>query len=85
MFKKLCVTGAVAAAAAGVALIGSPAQANDDRSDNWTRNNDSFQSGNQFTGGFRPDLDGCGNAAFQNGISASTCSGGSVIATYDFD
>lgn len=47
MLKKLCVTGCVVAAAAGVTLLSSPAYA-DTRVGNSSRNEATSQSGNNF-------------------------------------
>ncbi|HEX4811530.1 MAG TPA: hypothetical protein VFV66_02105 [Nonomuraea sp.] len=47
MVKKLCVTGLIAAAAAGATLLAAPAHA-DTNAGNTSTNSDSAQSGNNF-------------------------------------
>ncbi|GAB1824537.1 hypothetical protein [Herbidospora sp. RD11066] len=84
MIKKICVTSAMLAAAAGASLIATPAHA-DTWSDNWSANIGSSQSGNNF-GWVAARNAGSGrstNVNTINGISA-TATGGSVTVVYIF-
>ncbi|GAA5054383.1 hypothetical protein HNP84_002957 [Thermocatellispora tengchongensis] len=84
MIKKLCVAGAVLAAAAGAVLVTSPAHADDWR--NWSNNTDSAQSGNLF-GQVSSRNAGTGQSTNVNNLNgvAGTASNGSVTVTYVFD
>ncbi|MFD1546716.1 hypothetical protein [Nonomuraea guangzhouensis] len=84
MIKKLRVTGAVMAAAAGVTLPAAPAQA-DGWSDNWSGNVYSTQSGNSL-GDIAAFNEGAGNATNVNNINgiATTASNGGTTVTYIF-
>lgn len=79
MIRKLRVTGAIMAAAAGVTLPAAPAQA-DGWTDNWSGNTYSTQSGNSF-GDIAALNEGAGRATNVNNVNgnAATASGGSGI------
>ncbi|GII89822.1 hypothetical protein [Sinosporangium siamense] len=83
MIKKLCVTGAVLAAATGVALVSTPAQA--DSWGNWTRNTGSVQSGNQFADVSAANT-GAGRGTQVNNINGTTgvANNGAVTVIYRF-
>ncbi|WP_283134300.1 hypothetical protein [Rhizohabitans arisaemae] len=86
MMKKLCVSGAVLAAAIGIGLSATPAHAAHDDTyiGNWSRYiDDSAQSGNQF-GNIRASNRGCGNSVNVNSVSATSCRG-NISVTYVFD
>lgn len=84
MIRKLRVTGAVMAAAAGVTLPAAPAQA-DGWTDNWSGNTYSSQSGNGF-GDIAALNEGAGSATNVNNINgiATTASNGGTTVTYIF-
>ncbi|MEV0588204.1 hypothetical protein [Nonomuraea sp. NPDC050310] len=84
MIKKLCATGAVLAAAAGVTLLATPAHA-DRWSSNWSNNSESSQSGNTFGNVFTANRGGFGstNVNNVNGF-ATTAANGSIAVTYIF-
>ncbi|MEU6999106.1 hypothetical protein [Nonomuraea sp. NPDC046570] len=84
MIKKLCATGAVLAAAAGVTLLATPAHA-DTWTSNWTSNRDSWQSGNNF-GNVTAANAGATRSTNVNNINgvATTASNGSISVTYIF-
>ncbi|SDG14320.1 hypothetical protein SAMN05421505_10246 [Sinosporangium album] len=81
MIKKLCVTGAVLAAATGAALVSTPAHA--DSWGNWTRNSGSSQSGNQF-GNVSAANVGAGKGTQVNNINGVTgvANNGAVTVIY---
>ncbi|MFD1938924.1 MULTISPECIES: hypothetical protein [Nonomuraea] len=84
MIKKLCATGAVLAAATGVTLLAAPAHA-DTWTSNWSRNSDSWQSGNNFgnVAAFNHGGSDSTNVNNINGI-ANTATDGSITVTYIF-
>jgi hypothetical protein len=84
VIKRLCAGGAVLAAAAGVTLLASPAQA-DVRDVNGSGNHETSQSGNNFSrvGAFNRAGDGSTNVNNINGFTA-TSSYGSITIVYVF-
>ncbi|GLW08446.1 hypothetical protein Misp01_35760 [Microtetraspora sp. NBRC 13810] len=83
MIKKLCVTGAVITAAAGVTLLATPAHADD--WDNWSNNSRSLQSGNLFGNVANSNI-GSGESTNVNNVNgiASTARNGSAAVTFNF-
>ncbi|MEQ4718202.1 hypothetical protein ABN273_17595 [Nonomuraea sp. B19D2] len=65
MMKKLCVTGFVAAAATGVALLSAPAYA-DVNAGNTSSNRESSQSGNNFGNVVSSNRSGLGATSVNN-------------------
>ncbi|RBQ20110.1 hypothetical protein DP939_09825 [Spongiactinospora rosea] len=86
MIKKLCVTGAVVAAAAAVSLLAAPAHA--DVWGNRTRNLEAAQSGNLFGESITQAL-GHGHLSTDvnniNGTTANAARHGNVNVRYVFD
>ncbi|WP_336211264.1 hypothetical protein [Nonomuraea sp. LPB2021202275-12-8] len=84
MIKKLCATGVVVAAAAGVTLLAAPAHA-DSWTDNWSTNTESSQTGNNFSniGAVNRGWGRSTNVNNINGV-ATTASNGSISVTYVF-
>lgn len=84
MIRKLCVTGAVVAAAAGVTLSAVPAHA-DSWAGNGSRNTEASQSGNNFAhvGTVNRGWGWSTNVNNLNGI-ATTATNGSIAVTYIF-
>jgi hypothetical protein len=85
VIKKLCLTGALVAAAAGVVFTAAPAQA-DDWTSNWSNNSQSVQSGNNFADVVSriSAAEGSTNVNNLNGI-ATTATNGSISVTYIFN
>ena len=85
MIRKLCATGAVVAAVAGVTLLAAPAHA-DNWTDNRSGNSESSQSGNNF-GDVRAVNRGFGESTNVNNVNgvASTAANHSIVVTYVFD
>lgn len=85
MIRKLCATGAVVAAVAGVTLLAAPAHA-DNWSDNWSANSGSSQSGNNF-GDVRAANRGFGESTNVNNINGvtTTAAHDSIAITYNFN
>ncbi|MGR6922851.1 hypothetical protein ACU635_52090 [[Actinomadura] parvosata] len=76
--KKLCMTGIVAAAAAGVTLLSAPAYA-DTNAGNSSSNRDSSQSGNNFGNVVNANVNGAGATGVNN------VNGNTVTATNGSD
>ncbi|AQZ65864.1 unnamed protein product [[Actinomadura] parvosata subsp. kistnae] len=76
--KKLSMTGIVAAAAAGVALLSAPAYA-DTNAGNSSSNRDSSQSGNNFGNVVNANVNGAGATGVNN------VNGNTVTATNGSD
>jgi hypothetical protein len=83
VIKKLCATGAIAAAAVGATLISTPAHA--DAHHNWIGVDDSSQSGNVFDNVYSRNS-GSGRSINTNNINGitNTASNGSVVVNYRF-
>ncbi|MFD9945797.1 hypothetical protein ACFWYW_54870 [Nonomuraea sp. NPDC059023] len=76
MFKKLCMTGLVVAAAAGTTLLAAPAHA--DANYNASRNSDSQQSGNNVNNVVASNVGGHGATNVNNIVgNAVTSANGS--------
>ena len=84
MIRKLCVTGAVVAAAAGVTLLAVPAHA-DSRADNRSHNTEAWQSGNNFADIAMANR-GWGWSTNVNNLNgfATTATNDSIAVTYIF-
>lgn len=84
MIRKLCATGVMVAAAAGVTLLASPAHA-DDRTDNRSANRWASQSGNNFHN-LRAFNHGRGRSVNVNNVNGftTTAANGSIAVTYIF-
>jgi hypothetical protein len=84
VIRKLCVTGAVVAAAAGVTLLAAPAHA-DSWAGNESRNTEASQSGNNFAdiGAANRGWGWSTNVNNLNGI-ATTATNDSIAVTYIF-
>lgn len=84
MIKKLCVTGAILAAASGAALVATPAHA--DAYDNWSGVSGSWQSGNIFDDAAQSNV-GSGRSVGVNNINGVTdvAYGNGLIVNYYFD
>ncbi|RBQ14433.1 hypothetical protein DP939_40725 [Spongiactinospora rosea] len=86
MIKKLCVAGAVLAAATTAALVAAPAQAESaDRWSNWASNHRSAQSGNLFGKLVTTAAGGAGSANVNNiNGTVANATNGSVTVFYSF-
>ncbi|MFF4617453.1 hypothetical protein [Nonomuraea jabiensis] len=83
MVKKLCVTGLVAAAAAGVTLLSAPAYA-DVNAGNSSSNRGSSQSGNNFGNVVSSNVSGRGATSVNNvNGNAVTAANRSVVGIDD--
>ncbi|MEV4176125.1 hypothetical protein [Nonomuraea sp. NPDC049709] len=80
MIKKLCVAGAIVAAAAGVTLMSAPAYA-DTNAGNSSSNNDSSQSGNNFGNVVNANVSGHGATGVNNvnGNTVTASNGSDVV------
>jgi hypothetical protein len=74
LLKKLTAAGVVAAAASGVMLLGSPANAGVD-----TSGDGGVLSGNQFIVPISIPVNVCGNSIAIIGISGAGCRGGASV------
>ncbi|MET8866954.1 hypothetical protein AB0K18_39250 [Nonomuraea sp. NPDC049421] len=74
MMKKLCVTGVIAATAAGVTLLSAPAYA-DTNAGNSSRNANSSQSGNNFGNVYNANVSGGRGATSFNNVNGNAVTG----------
>ncbi|MFG1696545.1 hypothetical protein [Nonomuraea sp. NPDC049309] len=74
MIKKLCVTGVIAASAAGVALLSAPAYA-DTNAGNSSRNVSSSQSGNNFGNVYSANVSRGLGATSLNNVNSNAVTG----------